>query len=215
MEAGRWERLAPLTGIVFVALVIVGVVIQGNTPDTHAPAQEVLSFYSKHHDRMEGSAFIIAIAIPFLVFFVSTLHRVLRAAGGSGRLAAAAFGGGIILAAGVAVGATVQLAAAEAGGHATTLGATQTLHVLNDNTYIPLGTGMGILVLASGLATITYGALPRWLGWAGIVLGIVAFTPAGFFAFVLSGLWVIVVSIVLYQRGVAPGSGTGYTAAQT
>ena len=138
---------------------------------------------------------------------MSTLCHVLRAAGGRGRLAAAAFGGGIVLAAGVGVGATVQLAAAEAGGHATTLGVTQTLHVLNDNSYVPLGAGMGVLVLASGLAALRYGGLPRWLGWVAIVLGIAAFTPAGFFAFVASGLWLIATAVVMYLQGPPAASG--------
>jgi hypothetical protein len=214
MQAGRWDRLAPLTGIVFVLLVVIAVIIQGDTPDTHATAQEVQSFYSKHHDKMEGSAGLIAVSIPFLVFFVSTLFRALRAAGGGGRLAAAAFGGGILLAAGIAVGSTIQIAAAEAGKKAATLGVTQTLHVLNDNSYIPIGAGMGVLVLASGLAAVRYGALPRWLGWAGIVLGVLSFTPVGFFAFLASALWLVVTAVILYLQGAPASAGPAYSSTQ-
>jgi hypothetical protein len=46
-------------------------------------------------------------------------------------------------------------------------------------------------------------ALPRWLGWAALVLFIVQFTPAGFIAFGLTGIWIIVASIMQF-RGAGP-----------
>jgi hypothetical protein len=41
--------------------------------------------------------------------------------------------------------------------------------------------------------------LPTWMGWVGIVLFIVFFTPVGFVAFGLSGIWIIIASILLYR----------------
>jgi len=216
MRADRWERLAPLTGIIFVICVVVAFVALGqDTPGSHASAQKVQTFYSKHQGREVAAALVLALGLPFLVFFSSILHRALRVAGGQGRLAAAAFGGGLLAAAGFAVGAAIHLALADAADKASTLGTTQTLNVLDNNDFIPFAAGMGILVLASGLAVVRYGALPGWLGWAGIVIGVAMFTPVGFIGFGLSGIWVIAASIALYLRPPVAEPGPAYSPSQT
>jgi hypothetical protein len=217
MTSGRWERLAPLVGAVFVVLVIVAFIpLGGNTPDNDATAQKVQSFYSKHTDRELVAAYVLALSVPFLVFFTSILYRAIRAAGGRGRLATAAFGGGLLSAAGFAVAAAVHFALASAGDKASTLPTTQTLNVLDNMDFIPFVTGLGIMLLAAGLATLRYGgALPRWLGWAAVIVGIAIFIPfVGFVAFGLSGIWVLAASIVLYRRGSLPDSGPAVSGIQ-
>jgi hypothetical protein len=209
MPAGRWERLAPLTGVVFVVLVIVAFIpLGGDTPDSHASAQKVADFYSKNTTREALAAYALALAVPFLVFFSSIVYRTLRTAGGRGRLAAAAFGGGLLSAAGFAVAAAVHLALADAADKTSSAGAAQPLNVLDNDSFIPFVAGLGILLLGSGLATLRYGgSLPRWLGWAGAIVGVAIFIPfVGFVAFALSGIWVVVASIVLYRRGPLPAS---------
>ena len=140
---------------------------------------------------------IVAIAAAFLPFFASTLRRALDWSGGTGRLANASFGGGIIASGGLFLLSTIHIALADAAGK-TTPQVTQTLNVLDNNDFIPMSGGLGVLLIASGLAIVRYRALPAWLGWAGLILGIAIFTPAGFFAFLLSGLWIVVTSLVLY-----------------
>jgi hypothetical protein len=215
VKGDRWDKLAPLTGIVFVALVVIAFVAIGrSTPGTHAAATKVQAFYSKHHGREEAAAFVIAIGALFFAFFGAVLYRALRSAGGSGRLAAAAFGGNLIAVTGFGILATVHIALSEAGKKAVTLSTVQTLSVLDNNDFIPMALGIGIMILASGLAVVRHGGLPRWLGWAALVLGVASFTPAGFFAFILSGVWVIAVSIVLYLRGPEGDAEPGYSPAQ-
>ena len=196
-QQSTWERLAPLTGLVFVAIVVVVFATGGSTPGDHDTAQQVQAFYGQHHDKHMTLAFIMAISIPFLLFFISILRYELRRAGGSGQLANAAFAGGVLAAAGFGILAFVHLALADAGGSDKTIGTTQALNVLDNNDFLPMAAGMGVLVLAAGLSTIRHGGLPKWLGWAGVVIGAASFTPAGFFAFLLSGIWVVIVSILL------------------
>ena len=205
-QQSTWERLAPLTGLVFVAIVVVVFATGGSTPGDHDTAQQVQSFYGQHHDKHMTLAFIMAISIPFLLFFISILRYELRRAGGSGQLANAAFAGGVLAAAGFGILAFVHLALADAGGSVKTIGTTQALNVLDNNDFLPMAAGMGVLVLAAGLSTIRHGGLPKWLGWAGVVIGAASFTPAGFFAFLLSGIWVVIVSILLTlgRRSAAP-----------
>ena len=196
-QQSTWERLAPLTGLVFVAIVVAVFATGGSTPGDHDSAREVQSFYGQHHDKHMALAFIMAISIPFLLFFVSILRYELRRAGGTGQLANAAFAGGVLAAAGFGILAFVHLALADAGDSVKTIGTTQALNVLDNNDFLPMAAGMGVLVLASGLSTVRHGGLPKWLGWVGVVIGVAAFTPAGFFAFLLSGIWVAIASILL------------------
>jgi hypothetical protein len=199
MPQSRWDRLAPITGAIFVAIVIVAFAIGGSTPDEHDSAAKVQAFYSQHHDKHTALAIILAVAIPFLLFFASSLRYDLRRTGGTGQLANAAFAGGVLAAAGFGLVSTVHLALANAAESATTLGTTQTLNVLDSNDFIPVAAGLAVLVLSAGASALRHGGLPRWLGWLGILIGIVAFTPAGFFAFLAAGVWILIVSILLTQ----------------
>ena len=196
MQQSRWERLAPLTGVVAVAIIIAVFSIGGSTPDEHDSASKVWAYYSRHHDKQIALAFILAIALPFLVFFASTLRHELRRAGGTGQLSTAAFGGGVLAAAGFGLLSTVHIALSSAGERVVTQATVQTLNVLDNNDFVPAVAGVALLVLAAGLSVVRHGGLPRWLGWVAIVLGIAAFTPAGFIAFLAGGVWIIVVSIL-------------------
>src|SRR2546423_14427222 len=146
-------------------------------------------------------AFVLAIAIPFLLFFVSTLRYELRRAGGTGQLANAAFAGGVLAAAGLGILAFIHLALSDAAGSANTIGTTQTLNVLDSNDFIPLAAGLGVLVLGAGWSTLRHGGLPKWLGWAGAGNRVLTFTPAGVFAVLGSGLWKARGSIPLEPGG--------------
>jgi hypothetical protein len=208
-QQGTWERLAPLTGVIFVAIVVITFAVGGSTPGDHASAVKVATFYGKHHDKHMALAFILALSIPFLLFFVSTLRHDLRRAGGTGQLANAAFGGGVMAAVGFGILAFVHFALADAADNAKTLATTQTLNVLDNTDFIPVAAGVGVLVLASGLSVVRHGGLPTWLGWAAVVIGVLAFTPAGFFAFLASGIWVAIASILLTmaRQSSAPAAG--------
>ena len=60
--------------------------------------------------------------------------------------------------------------------------------------------GIVVLMFASAICTLRFGALPKWLGWVALVIAIVSVTPAGFIGFLASFIWLLVVSIVLFLR---------------
>src|SRR4029077_20393582 len=179
MQQDRWERLAPLTGVIAVAIIVAVFAIGGGNPEPEDRAVKVRAYYIKHHDKHAALAFILAIAIPFLLFFVSSLRRDLRRAGGTGQLHTTAFAWGMLAAVLFGVLASVHLALAESAAHVRTLGATQTLNVLDGNDFITAVAGIAVLVFAAGASAIRHGGLPRWLGWVGVVIGVASFTPAG------------------------------------
>jgi hypothetical protein len=59
---------------------------------------------------------------------------------------------------------------------------------------------LSMVVAATGIAALRTGALPRWLGWASIGLGVLAVAgPLGGIAFLLAPVWTLVVGIVLIR----------------
>jgi hypothetical protein len=63
-----------------------------------------------------------------------------------------------------------------------------------------LGLGFSTFLLATGISAIRHGALPGWLGWSAIVLGIATLAPAEFVAIPVGLVWVLVASVLLTMR---------------
>ena len=197
MEKHWW---APLTGVLFVVLVIVGGAIQGEPPDIDKNVQAIVDHYSDDKDSIRIGTLLIAWGLVAWLFFAGVVRRVLRAAEGDGHtLSLVAFGGAVILATGGAIDGTISFALAENSDDIEPAGV-QALAALWENDFLPFVLGIGTFMLATGLSIVRHGALPKWLGWAAIVLGVVAVTPIGFVAFLAGGLWVIAASVILTLR---------------
>jgi hypothetical protein len=207
-EGSTWERIAPLTGVIAVVIIVLVFAIGGSTPGDHDTAAKVRDFYGAHHNKHMTLSFILILSLPFLLFFASILRYDLRRAGGTGQLANAAFAGGVLGATGIGVLSVVHLALADAADSTKTIGTTQVLNVLDNNDFLPMAAGLAVLVLGAGLSAIRHGGLPKWLGWAGVVIGVAMFTPAGFFAFLLSGIWILIASVLLTLARGSAGQST-------
>ena len=59
--------------------------------------------------------------------------------------------------------------------------------------------------LCIGLAILATAALPKWLGWISVAIGIVAFTPVGFFGFFATLIWSAIVAVLVYRRSAPSG----------
>jgi hypothetical protein len=196
----RWPVLAPLTGVLFVALAVIAFIVSGETPDADDSPQKILSFYIDNDtEQMFAAAFLAWAAVAFL-FFLGVLRTTLRAAeAGVARLSAVAFGGGLVLAVGMLSFAGFTFALADTADDGLTPQAAQALNALNADFFFPVAAGLGTLLIATGLASIRSRALPAWLAWAALVIGIAAVTPIGFFAFLVFGLWTLATSVVLWR----------------
>ena len=203
---GNREWLAPLTGVLFVALVIVGFIVGGEPPSADDPAQEIVDFYVDNKDSVMIGAGLIGIAATLFVFFGGYLRKVLRAAEGEGGvLSAVSFAGVIIFAAGVAIDATLSFGMAESAEDIDPVGV-QTIQAIWDNDFVPFAVGLQVFLLSTGISVVRHGALPQWLGWIAIVLGVIAATPIGFAAFMGSAVWVLIVSVMLAMRARGPAA---------
>ena len=48
----NWASWAPLTGVVFIVLAVVGFIVQGQPPDVESPVQEIVAHYSDNKDSV-------------------------------------------------------------------------------------------------------------------------------------------------------------------
>ncbi len=198
--SNRWSRLAPLTGIVFVGLLIVTFAVGSGTPGVHATGAKVISYYKAHHGKQMASNFFGALGVVFLLFFAATLRSFLRRVENARPLAALGFGGAVVLAVGGASFSALGWSLADAR-NSLDPSAAQALNVLSNDFFWPFGVGVAVFGIGYGLAIARSAALPPWLGWIAFVLGILGVTPLSFFAFLALLAWTLVVSTLLYTRG--------------
>jgi len=193
-------RLAPLAGVVFVALTVVAVLgLGGDTPDIDSSPQEVAAFFSTHSGREEGGAFLLAIAIVFLVIFGASLRAALRPPRGrSDGWSSVAFGGVLVAAAGFLVAAAVRLAISEAADKHVPPSAVQALNALDNAVFLAFASGLGIMLLGAAGAMIGMAGKMRGLGWVALIIGVAVFTPLGELGFFASGIWIILASFALF-----------------
>jgi hypothetical protein len=201
------KNLAPLTGVLFVVLVLVAFFALGqSTPDGKDSAHKVVSFYHDHSNREIPAAIVLALAGVPLLYFSALLRDKGRAfTQGRSALPGFAFAGGVVAAAGFMTAATLHLALADYADDIQPAAA-QAVNAIDSDFFLPFAIGTVTLVFATSLMAIRSGLLPKWLGWVGVVLFVISFTPVGFIGFGLAGIWIVVVSILLYLRGEAPAA---------
>ncbi len=78
--------------------------------------------------------------------------------------------------------------------------------MLDGDSWIAWNSAFGVMMLGAG-ATVLTTALPRWMGWVALALGVLLFIPyADFFALLVTLIWIIVTSVYLYRQGGEPAA---------
>lgn len=200
MERKGLARFAPLTGLLFLALAAVSLILGGEPPEVDEPALEQVEFWKDGEGEQIASAIIACYAAAALLWFGGSVREsIARVETEESRLASIAFGGLIVAVTGLLINNVVQFAAAETAEDVSA-DTTQTLSVLYSDFFFPLAIGLGVFLLASGIAAVRHGAFDRRLGWMAIVIGIVAMSPLGFFGFLAALVWIGIASVVLYRK---------------
>ena len=198
------EWLVPLvTGLGFAVLLIVSFIVSGQPKGADHPANEVAQWYKDHKDSAEIGSFIGVVAAGLLIFFGAYLRKVLEP--GAGLMLSVL---PLIAVAIVAIGASIDgmlLFVAAERVDDIPAAEIQTIQAIWDNDFLPFLLGVLVFNWSVGLAVLRSGALPKWLGWWGIVFGVVTLAgPIGFFGAPGAGLWVIIASIMLSMRARRP-----------
>lgn len=194
------KRLLPLSGVAAVGLIFASFAVGGEIPNIDAPLNEIVSFYTKHDsDQMLGGILSAYGAFFFLVFSTTVAGVLRRARGEAGGASALSFAGGITATLGMCIFAGITFALSDTPEKLNPV-ALQALNALSDDLFIPLAVGTAAFLLGTGIGVVKTAALPKWLGWVAIALGVLAITPIGFFAFMGLGVWTLIASVLLSIR---------------
>ena len=176
-----------------------------NNYDYLPPPEEIRAFYEDAPTRIQLGAYVIALSAFFLMWFVGSLRSALRSAeGGTGRLSAVTFGGGIAAGTVLIVGSAAMIAAGQRAGAESGIGL-ETATALNDLQGVLMGIGLpialAVTVGASAVVSFRTGVFPTWLSWVGAILAVGLLSPLGYIFGAIAILWVAVVSIILFMAG--------------
>lgn len=199
----RLVRIVPLAGVAYLVLEVAGNGSIGNFPDSDTSTAKLIPFYASHHANIARGGFLLHYAALALALFLVGVWARARQLG-----VHALISGALLVGAAV----TVAAAFAEAGVYSTlgfigahesliTPTALQAWHINGAGGGATTGDGgLMIVLLAISAAAITSGALPRWLGWSALPLGLVQLTPLGFFAGLVFWLWAGIAGIYMAAR---------------
>ena len=172
-------RLLPLSGIVFVGLVVLIVLLNGSTPGSTASGEEVMSYYADNEARNIVGSFVLAAAVPFLVVFAVTLATALWPADAGRRpiWELVLIGGSLVTGAVMLVVAATHFALADSADEGFSAATLQGLNALDSDSWIAANAGFGIMMLGAAGSFLSRVGAHRRLGWAALVLGIALFIP--------------------------------------
>lgn len=198
--ADRWKRLAPLSGFVFVALVVVSIVMSGDSPDVGSGPAKVAAYYASHDGVTTAQVVMLAYGALFACVFFASVGQFLRDRGAQ-LLATLTLVGGILFAVGLGLGAGMSAALTEANGHFTAA-QMQVLNAVAEDLFWPLAVGgMIMATLAMGAAILRTRALPKALGIVTLVVGIVGISGIGsWFGFMGTAVTTLVIAGFVYAR---------------
>ena len=196
-------RLIPLAGVAYAALILIGDLVIGEYPDSNTSPAELSRYFAAHSDQVRtGGELMIWGGLALGLFGIAVWARVREATGPS-------VIAGLVLV-GTAVAAVSELTGAWSYVTVGNIGADPavTPEALQASYFgSEFGGGGGTLLMLGLFAAGVFArAIPRWLAWAALVLGIAAVGPFGFVASMLFLLWTAVTGIVLTVRGKAPAA---------
>ena len=217
VSAAAIGRLAALSGVVFVALIMAAP--YPNIGIESPSVEELKDFYLDNEQNFSVAFLLGGLAYAFFLVFLMILRTQLRKAEGrDGTLAALALGAGVLVAGFQVLGTSLWAAPGlelTSQSDAAEVEAAASL-AASSNALIEIATfWRGLLLAAVALAVLRYAAMPRWLGWMaavlafGALIGAVGFVESplapvmgvlGFGSYVLFHFWVFLASIVLAVR---------------
>jgi hypothetical protein len=194
------RRVAPLAGVLFAGLSIAGDLTIGPFPDGSTPAADLPAYYSAHGDHVALGGTLMGIGGVFFAIFAAAMWARVRGAVPAVVSGVVLVGAAVDTMADLNSGAGYNLLGGIGADRNVTPQALQALHIYGAE--FGVGGGATLFLLGVAVAGIGYRAVPRWLAWTGLVLGLAQFAPSpyGFFASMILLLWVAAAGIALAAR---------------
>lgn len=195
------SKLAPLSGIASLALIIAGGLYGGKPPAEKGlkSAEELAAAYAEQGERLTVAVFLMGLGLVFLVYFASVLKTALDAGTAeTSCLSRVAFAGVLVFVVGAATDFSLMVAMVEGAKDKVDPLAIQALSTYWENDFVPFAVGIVLLMSASAISIQKYGGLPKWVGWlAGLILVVSLIPPIAPAAFPATGIWILLASIAL------------------
>lgn len=202
--SGRLERWAPLGGIVYVVLFVVGAVVAwSGQPDSGSAPAKIIDYYGKgsHRDKIAVGWLVVLVGIFFLLWFLAALRQEVRRLAGDGLLLTITTVGGAVYAAVGLVAWSLETAIKTMSDDTYRHNVyPELIHAAGDAGYvIHSGGGVGAagMMVGTAVAVLRSKALPAWVGWLGVVAGIAAIFSVFFIPWIVIAVWFVVASILL------------------
>lgn len=202
MDKSRTEQVAPLSGAVFFLLAL-GAALLVNNYEYLPPASDLQSFFTDSSGRLQVAGYLGAASGVFLIWFAGSVRSSLRPVeGGTGRLAAVAFGGGAIGGGLVAFAFSVLQVGGARGGNAAGIGPDAAM-VVNDVYGSVIGVALPValaaMIGAAAVVAFRTRAWPTWLAWVSAILALGSISPVAYIFVGIDFLWILYVSIWLFM----------------
>jgi hypothetical protein len=212
----NWRRAGAMSGIMFVVLFIVGLIVQGDAPLPTDSAEDIAAYFADNDDNYIIGDFIIGIGFLFgFLPFASVLGSHLGMAEGEPRVWSRL----IIVAALVftAAGGAISCFNGAMAYSAGTLGDDVQVALTAANYYgltSVFSLSTALLAFCVGLLIMRKGAMWQWLGWLSLAYVIAAlisyFAILGddpesglgilqWIVFIVFGVWTLIVSFGLWK----------------
>jgi hypothetical protein len=211
---GPW-RVSGIAGLLFVVLSLSASVTNVQPPPYNEDPAALAAWFAANGPRYRAGHFMAGIAflVFYFPFYAGFCERLRQAEGRPAIWSRVAWAGAIMSPAAGTVSGSFIVGAALLGTavspEAAALGAAGGFYA-----YIVSGALSGIVMLAAAMVILRTGVFPRWSGWSGAFIGVIAIVgcaavvegdPAGFFAAVngiawlLYFLWMAALSLALMR----------------
>jgi hypothetical protein len=206
-------RFAPLTGVVYVVLYVVGSVLGlADSPDFPASERKTLAYYVEHKSDVIAGGVVVMIGVVFLLWFLGSVRRACVAGeGGDGRISSIGFAGGAIGVGSFLAGAVALILPAvrlDEVGKLSPEFATAMYDLSGGLVGVAAAMGFAVLLLSVAVLGIRGDVVPTWWAWISAVIGVVMLIPwiswAGMF--IALPLWVLVMVVILMRAGAREGA---------
>ena len=214
MSDSNWKQIGAAGGIAFVVLQVVGqVLIQvgGTEPAFNAAAPETLEFFETRSPRLfEVGGYLSALSAIALLWFLGSLWSTLRTAEGEpGWLSTVALGSGLVVVAVSAIAGSGWALAVFRIGEGLDPQLARFQFDFGNFGFATIWVMLASFLLASSAVALRTAALPRWIGWMGLVIAILLLIARAFWAapsgaiflpYLLFWIWLIATSVILIRQ---------------
>ena len=209
MRRSRLDLLAPLTGVVAMIMMMIGLAMASTYEPPYPPlAEQITGHFSDNAGRVSLGSTIGALSAFFLILFASVVHSELRKREeSSGTWSTAAFGGGVAAAATVVISFTAVVAATQrtgAAGGIDAVGAITLYDLYSQLITLAFPIALAVFIGATAVVSLRTAVFPAWFGWSSALVALGLLTPLAYFAGFFAIVWILMVSIWLYARGRSP-----------